>query len=82
MVSETGVAYRCEFAPGVRTATIDVVLPWENIQSIREHRFSASMVLIAPQRKGLFNHRKLRFAYLDPQWRTRPTSAEILSRCR
>jgi hypothetical protein len=81
VVSEDGIAYRYGLAPGVQLAIIDVFLPWENIQSVQEHRFSALVILKKPQQIGLFERRKLRFAYLDPDWCKRPTSVAILGRC-
>ncbi len=81
VVTEDGVSYRYGVAPRVQAAVIDVVLPWDNIRFVQQHVFSASVILEQPQQIGLFKRRKLRFAYLDPHWRERPTSIAIMRRC-
>jgi hypothetical protein len=69
-------------AEGLRLSSSawEVIVRWEDVAAFEPHLLSGKVVLKEPTRLGLITRRKLPFAALDPQWRTRPTSRLILLR--
>ena len=78
-VADTGVRYgfTSPMLPGYDGG---FEVPWDNIQGIKGTWLSGSVVFKHPQKLVRKTKKSMAISFLDPKWRTRPTSMAIARR--
>jgi hypothetical protein len=78
-VADTGVRYGMT-SPMLPGYDRGIEIPWDNVQDIKGGWLSGSIVFNHPQKLRRKTKKSMVISFLDPKWKTRPTSMAIINR--